>query len=209
MEKNRSVATLRIVGGYPSLDLANTVAFRGDRVGPDLLATYGDLLDWSMRVGLLDAEDATRLRRRADEGPEDAEAALARARALREAIYRVFSATAAGGQPSTPDLELLDREARHAQAHRRLARVSTGYAWVWNDESLDAITHRLALETADLLTASRVGRVKECSGRNCGWLFLDTSRNGLRRWCSEEDCGTPTRVARHRSKARRDTPDGG
>lgn len=202
MEKNRSVATLQIVGGHPGLDLANTMVSRRGRFGPDLLVTYGDLLDWSRRVGLLDAETVARLRRRAEAMPGEAEAALARAKRLRETVYRVFSAVAAGGEASPSDLGLIDGEARLAQMGRRLARTGTGYAWTWPDEDFDAVALRLAHEAAELLTAPRLGRVKECFGRNCGWLFLDTSRNGLRRWCSEEDCGTPARVARHRSRRR-------
>jgi predicted RNA-binding Zn ribbon-like protein len=202
MEKNRSVATLQIVGGHPGLDLANTVVSRRGRFGPDLLAGYGDLLDWGARLGLLDAEAAARLRRRAEGAPGEAGAALARAKRLREAIYRVFSAVAAEGEPPAPELGLLEREARRAQANRRLARTPAGYAWTWPEGDLDAVARRLAHEAADLLTTPRVGRVKECFGRNCGWLFLDTSRNGLRRWCSEEDCGVPARVARHRSRRR-------
>ncbi|MBZ9993133.1 CGNR zinc finger domain-containing protein [Mesorhizobium sp. BH1-1-4] len=43
-------------------------------------------------------------------------------------------------------------------------------------------------------------RVRECKGRQCGWLFLDTSRGGRRRWCSDETCGTRSRVTRFRAK---------
>jgi len=207
MEKNRSVATLRIVGGHPGLDLANTVDSRRNQGGPDVLATYGDLLEWAERVGLLGAEAAAKLRRCADAAPGAAGAALARTKRLREAIYRVFSALAAGGESPVPDLGLIEDEARRALAGRRLARTEAGYAWVWPEENLDTLACRLAHEAAELLTVPRLGRVKECSGRGCGWLFLDTSRNGLRRWCSEEDCGTPARVARHRSKAHPSSPD--
>lgn len=204
MERNRSVATLRIVGGHPGLDLANTVDARRSQGGPDVLATYGDLLDWAERVGgLLDADAAAGLRRRADAAPGEAEAALARTKRLREAIYRVFSALAAGGEPPPSDLGLIEDEACRALAGRRLARTGSGYGWVWPEEGLDTLARRLAHGATELLTASRLDRVKECSGRGCGWLFLDTSRNGLRRWCSEEECGTPARVERHRSRARR------
>ncbi len=207
MEKNRSVATMRIVGGHPGLDLANTVDCRHSRFGPDLLAAYGDLLEWAERVGLLSAEAAAQLRRRATEAPGEADAALAQVKRLREAIYRVFSAITAGVGPPPPDLKLIEGEARRAQAGRRLARSGTGYVWVWPDGDFDTVVRRLAYEAADLLTAPQLSRVKECFGRNCGWLFLDTSRNGSRRWCSEETCGIPARVSRHRAKAHRDTPD--
>jgi predicted RNA-binding Zn ribbon-like protein len=42
--------------------------------------------------------------------------------------------------------------------------------------------------------------VRECPGPNCGWLFLDTSKAGRRRWCSDESCGSRSRVKRFRAK---------
>jgi predicted RNA-binding Zn ribbon-like protein len=42
--------------------------------------------------------------------------------------------------------------------------------------------------------------VRECLGPNCGWLFIDTSRGGQRRWCSDRSCGTHARVRRFRAK---------
>ena len=84
MEKNRSIATLQLRGGHPSLDLANTVAGRRDRVGPDLLVAYGDLLDWSLKVGLLGPPEVERLRRAEGAAPGRAEAALARAKRSEE-----------------------------------------------------------------------------------------------------------------------------
>lgn len=209
MEKNRSVATLQFLGGHSALDLANTVTSRRDGgCGPqDVLATYGDLTAWAERAGLLGAEAAARLRADADAAPPGAKRALAQTKRLREAIYQVFSAVAARSEPPAVDLALIETQARRAQADRQLARTGTGYAWVWPADDLDAVARRLAHEAADLLTAARPGRVKQCSGRNCGWLFLDTSRNGSRRWCSEAECGTPARVARHRAKAHRATAD--
>ncbi|TIU06903.1 MAG: CGNR zinc finger domain-containing protein, partial [Mesorhizobium sp.] len=35
----------------------------------------------------------------------------------------------------------------------------------------------------------------------CGWLFLDTSRGGKRRWCSMRTCGNREKVSRHREHA--------
>jgi predicted RNA-binding Zn ribbon-like protein len=41
---------------------------------------------------------------------------------------------------------------------------------------------------------ARLSRVRACPGRNCGWLFLDTS--GRRRWCSMETCGSREKMRR-------------
>ncbi|WP_274423890.1 CGNR zinc finger domain-containing protein [Chelativorans sp. YIM 93263] len=40
-------------------------------------------------------------------------------------------------------------------------------------------------------------RIKKCPGSNCGWLFLDETGNGRRRWCSMETCGNRTKARRH------------
>jgi predicted RNA-binding Zn ribbon-like protein len=130
-------------------------------------------------------------------------AALIRAKHLREAVYDVFSALAGEREAPEQALHLLREEYRLAQATRALAADQGALAWVWTDAvGLDAVTHRLAVEAVDLLTSPRARRVKECFGRNCGWLFLDTSRNGSRRWCSDAVCGSLSRVTRHRMQAR-------
>ena len=55
----------------------------------------------------------------------------------------------------------------------------------------------IAHEAAELLTANELGRVRECPGPNCGWLFLDMSKNRSRRWCSMEVCGNAAKARRH------------
>lgn len=49
-------------------------------------------------------------------------------------------------------------------------------------------------------------RVKACRGTDCGWVFLDASRNSSRRWCEMAGCGnrakTATFRARHRGRRR-------
>ena len=43
---------------------------------------------------------------------------------------------------------------------------------------------------ADLITGPRAQRVRQCADpEGCGWLFLDESRAGTRRWCSMGNCG--------------------
>ena len=47
--------------------------------------------------------------------------------------------------------------------------------------------------------------MKQCADdRGCGWLFLDTSRNQSRRWCSMKSCGNRAKVRRHRSRLTED-----
>lgn len=208
MSKNTSIATLRMVAGHPALALANTVVSRRGRFGPDLLLTHTDLVDWAVRAGVLSADEADGQRRTAQADPEAAAAVLEQARDLREAIYRLFSAVAASAEPPAEDLAFLSETARRASGQRALSYSQEGcFSWRWEDaDALDAVSLRVAYTAADLLAGGdrdQLERIKECFGPNCGWLFLDTSRNGHRRWCTDEDCGVPARVREHRARRRR------
>jgi len=53
----------------------------------------------------------------------------------------------------------------------------------------------------DLLRTGPLDRLKVCAA--CPWLFLDTSRNRSRRWCSMSDCGARLKMRRYRARAAR------
>ena len=46
------------------------------------------------------------------------------------------------------------------------------------------------------------GRLKACPGPDCGWMFLDRSRNGSRRWCQMSACGNRAKGAAFRARHR-------
>jgi predicted RNA-binding Zn ribbon-like protein len=195
--KQLTVSTLKLFGGHPALDFTNTVDSRGERFGPDVLQSYGNLLDWGVRLSVLDAAEAEVLR---GLPAERGKVALARAKVLREALYRIFATRPLAGPL---DLDLLRSEVRAAQDARMLLPGADGYAWRWRVDDPDTVTHRIALVAADLLTSSALDRVHICPGENCAWLFLDNSRAGRRLWCSEETCGTRNRVRRWRAHRRK------
>nr|WP_294504741.1 CGNR zinc finger domain-containing protein [uncultured Rhodopila sp.] len=127
------------------------------------------------------------------------DAALARAKRLREALYRIFAAPRSA---AAADLDLLRQRVAAAQAIRLLVPRAEGFARGWRGGDPDTLTHRIALAAADVLTSPALGRVHICAAEDCAWLFLDTSRSGRRLWCSEETCGTRNRVQRWRSRQR-------
>jgi len=207
----RGIAEVRIVGGHPALDLVNTVGSRRDRVSADYLATYDDLLLWATRQGVLDEGDASPLRALAQAEPAEAASALTRAKRLRECLWRIATAVQGRQSPAKADLALLTREVLAAQRARVIEWSDAGCLWRWTAAAgLDVVTARVAWAAAELLAAggpSHLPRIRECEGRNCGWLFLDTTRNGTRRWCTAEECGSLARVTRFRAK-RKGAPRG-
>jgi predicted RNA-binding Zn ribbon-like protein len=68
--------------------------------------------------------------------------------------------------------------------------------------ALDRMLWPLAHSAAELLASSERARVRLCEGEDCGWLFLDTSRNGARHWCDMKDCGNRAKVRRFRERQR-------
>lgn len=42
-----------------------------------------------------------------------------------------------------------------------------------------------------------LGRVKLCPGHDCGWVFLDETKNARRKWCLMEVCGNRAKSTRH------------
>jgi predicted RNA-binding Zn ribbon-like protein len=49
----------------------------------------------------------------------------------------------------------------------------------------------------------RWARLKMCSADDCNWVFYDTSRNRLGRWCAMDVCGNRVKTSRYRARQRR------
>lgn len=45
--------------------------------------------------------------------------------------------------------------------------------------------------------ARELARVKKCPGSDCGWLFLDETKNARRKWCIMETCGNRAKASRN------------
>jgi predicted RNA-binding Zn ribbon-like protein len=176
---------LELVGGDIALDLANTV--NGPRDGvldEDFLRTPADLAAWAVHAGVVEAP------------PPVDDHVLAQARELRDAVYAVFRAAAEGRDPDPAALAVL--AAYHAAAVARARLVPTGdrFALAWDREVIGP----LAAAAVDLLRHGPLDRLKLCDA--CPWLFLDTSRNHSRRWCSMNECGSRLKMRRYRARRR-------
>jgi predicted RNA-binding Zn ribbon-like protein len=184
----------KLIGGRLCLDFTNTI---GDRKGSEIifekLKTYDDLVAWSVHVGILNRRDAKTLEKRGSQR------VVKRALRLREAIYRICVAAIKKESPDSADLKLLNHEIHEARNHEfidssfRIRTKST-------DKDLDQILWPVVLSAAELLTTEDLKRLQQCEGENCGWLFVDTSKNHTRQWCDMSDCGNRAKVRKFRSK---------
>ena len=159
-------------------------------------------------AGSLPEAQLARLSAESARHPAEAAAALGRALDLREAIFRLFLALAEGESAPPAELADLNRALADALAQARVAEdgrnVSGRFAWAWADAplSLEMPLWPVARSAAELLTSSDLSALRVCASETCAWLFLDTSRNGSRRWCSMRTCGNRAKARRHHARVR-------
>ena len=203
-EAGTNAGTLKLLGGRLSLDFVNTADWHASDHPVEFLTSYSDLVAWSQHVGILTDHQAQRLLKEAARRPVDASAVLERAITLREAIYRIFWAISRGRPPQAADLATFNVELSGALAQSRIVSTAEGFTWDWADaeDTLDWMLWPVAHDAAGLLTSEELDRVGQCADDRCGWLFLDTSRNRSRRWCSMEDCGNRAKARRHYKRKR-------
>src|SRR5258706_3932629 len=94
--------------GRLCLDFTNTVRARPLSEKVDLIPGYGDLLSWARQPTILTPGEAAALAETASQQPRAAADALAQAVSLREALYRLFSARAAGLPAPASDLHTVN-----------------------------------------------------------------------------------------------------
>ena len=192
---------LNVVGGHVALDLVNTVDPRvpGRSDGNEHLGSPDELLSWALRVALLTADEGEQVRtawRATDRGARAHAATLE----LREAVYVVMLAELGATDDARAALDVLVQRWADAVGRSSLALTpgDTGDRLRVGPDPASSIPDRLAHAAVDLVRELDVRQLKTCplDDGGCGWLFLDRSRNGSRRWCSMDDCGA-------RAKARR------
>lgn len=198
MGEESKVEHLQLLGGELCLDFANTVGNHKSGEPSDHLASYADLVAWSRYANVISNRAAKQLLDLAMKHPAAAKSVLQRAAALREAIYRIFTAITTGVSPQSTDLDLLNVALANAMQHSRVTLTKDSYRWDWSDEiALDRMLWSIARSAADLLTLGNLDRVSQCCDEECGWLFVDTSKNHSRRWCDMNDCGNRAKARRH------------
>ena len=178
------------VGNALCLDFANTV---NKRPNPDrdALASVEALSHWAEAAAPRLADEPLR-----DTPAPGSSAELAQARRLREAIYRVFSAVASGGEPRPADFAAIVTTYASALAAAQPRHDGSHFSLSWPPPyTLRQITWMIAASAAQLLLNGPLDRVGECP--SCHWLFLDTSRGGKRRWCSMAVCGARVKAQRY------------
>ena len=195
-------APFKLVGGDPSLDFVNTVDWTPRGLTEERLVDYDRLLEWAQVAAVLPAARLAQLRARAARSPRAAREALDAALRARSVLRRLVESVVAG-RHSADAIRDFNALLRAAHAHLVLApsRASAtrlaphdgepfGWEWEGVDRHLESMLWPVVRAAAALLASKEAAKLRVCGSPECGWMYVDRSRNGLRRWCEMSVCGT-------------------
>lgn len=184
-----------------SLSFVNTLSGRAAERPTEGLASFDALLTWAREAGVLSPADTERMAPRARRRPSEADRVLKEARELRELLHDTFTATCSGRTPPAATLDHLSAKLAAWYRHGRLVPVEGALQWVYaGSDDLDRVIWEVARSATRLLTSSLLARVRPCAARDCGWWFLDDSKNFSRRWCDMKICGNREKLRRFRER---------
>ena len=197
--RKRHAGNLKRVGVALCLDFVNTVDWRGRKQSIEFLNGYNDLVAWSRHAGILKQKEAKQLIEKASNHPLKAKTVLNEAVSFRESLYRIFTSIVEKKAPGEKDLGMLNEAVSKTMAQMKIVHTGSGFTWesTRQKDSLDGLLFPIIRSASDLLVSESISRVKRCTDSECGWLFLDTSKNKSRRWCDMTDCGNRAKAKRY------------
>lgn len=203
VKAEKDLCCLKLIGGHLALNFANSIWRRTSDTPCEILSSYGLLVEWSRQAGALTEERAKQLQEEGTLRTAEAQIVLERARALREAIHEVFAAISVGSAPDPRAMATLNCDLSTAVCRRRIEGIPPDFTWAWNRSpgELDQMLWPIVHSAADLLTSDDLRWIRICAADDCDRLFLDTSKNRRRRWCSMEWCGNRAKARRAGSQA--------
>jgi predicted RNA-binding Zn ribbon-like protein len=202
MEVNHAIFKAPFYGGNLSLDFLNTVYDRHQESLEGYLNNYLDLITWTHIAGAISDVQKERLLQICREKQRKAHQIYKDAIQLREGMYELVVSMIDRDEVSPVDIQLINQWLSKAFSNLQLTRLDNHFVLDWKKENfgLESVLWPILRSFTDLVTSEDRDRIKQCS--NCGWLFVDNSKNRSRRWCSMEVCGNRVKVRRYARKTR-------
>ena len=190
-----------IVGGNSALDLVNTVSGWGYDA-EDWVPDMESFLVWARMCGLLDEGEKKQAARLAESSAAAAGRVLASVKELRFVLWSLITSLQNRKTAKPGDLSVINQWMRRlALAEQVVAKRNKIEFAIKRDISvLELIGLRVTAAALALLKNPPTARIKTCPGENCGWKFVDRSKNRSRRWCDMAVCGNLVKAREYRAR---------
>ena len=199
-----SAMLIRSVPEDLCLNYANTLSWRGSDKPVEKLHGLADILRWTEQSDLVRPAATHPLRRWSRTHPAAAAELFAQAIAIREVVFRIFSAMALGASVPRKDFAVLRAALANTPARNQLARSGERCGW-WvapRQPSVAGVLAPVLWSAGDLMLNAPCRPIRRCANAQCLWLFIDQSKNSTRRWCDMNSCGNRAKARRHYAKVR-------
>jgi predicted RNA-binding Zn ribbon-like protein len=187
----------------PFLDFINThvSADRGQQ--QSLLFTYDSIIHWAREIKLISKSEFKTIAAYRDLHAGRVNETFHRYLHVRETLYEVLSDVADKRRPDKRKQEQLNLIV--SQVYPKLtfdfSDPTPSLSFNADASRLELPLNRLVKLSCDLLQYADPRRIRKCA--RCKKIFVDTSKNGARKWCSMQTCGNQDKALRYyyRSKA--------
>jgi predicted RNA-binding Zn ribbon-like protein len=191
----------RFIAGDPSIDFVNTVDWTARGLEHERITDYERFIEWTEAAAIMGGTEAQRVRRGARASPRRAAGAHQSALWTRWVLQRLYAALATETLDPKAVREfnellgdaLARMQVKHPSARgpRRSSEVRPLVrSWRGMGEELESPLWPVLWHACALVTSQELSLLRMCAGEDCGWMYLDRSRNGRRRWCRMATCGT-------------------
>jgi predicted RNA-binding Zn ribbon-like protein len=169
----------------------------------DALRDFESMVRWLEAASVLDAERAAGIRRRAQQQPAGAAAALVDGRRVRSALRSLAERGPMSERMRAEGLAEINRVLGRSAGTRRVDLRADGTfirSFVPVGDAFAGLVIPVVESAADALILGELSRVRRCADPRCQRVFFDNTKNGRRRWCDMATCGNRAKAARHREK---------
>jgi predicted RNA-binding Zn ribbon-like protein len=196
-----------LVGPYPEdlcLGFVNTLSWRGRSEPAETLHSAADLFNWIEHSEILPRASIAEARNWARGYKKQAAQGFAKAIVVREALFAIFSAIAAGADVDPKDFPILETALARGPHRTRLVPTANGYAWTGPARriTIHEVLAPILWSASDLLVSAGDRRIRCCANDECLWLFIDQSKTNSRRWCDMQSCGNRAKAQRHYARSK-------
>jgi predicted RNA-binding Zn ribbon-like protein len=191
--KNARLEALKVNGNRLCLDFLNTIYHRYKPTTGSYILDAEDLVYWGReKVGIAGGAAC-----------QPADGIFEEAMHMRTVLDGVFYPISQKTAPTKESMDAFNRIQCAYRAHEIIQHDGQCFKKTYDWEITDPrrILSAIMSDAVDLLMGPKLDRVGACA--RCGWVFLDTSKCGNRRWCSMEECGSCVKAGNyyHRNKA--------
>ncbi|MCP4977561.1 MAG: hypothetical protein GY931_15520 [Maribacter sp.] len=190
MAKEFDINKIRLDGVRLCLNFINTLHDRIEEPKQDYLSSLDYLIQWAFKAGSINLDVKKELQEVLNSKNINGKGFLRKAIQLRELLHRIFISIINDEKISKQDLDKFNGILGIYFSKLQLNLCGRTFEEGWNlpIDHPNQIIAPIVKDSYLLITEGRLDRIKECP--KCGWLFYDVSKNGKRKWCSMEVCGS-------------------